>query len=189
MICGVNSKGLFFRVKAYKMNHYFAYGSNLHPVRLLDRVSSARLMGVVQLDGYQLAFHKRSDDGSGKCNLLKTRNSLDTVHGAIYEIEPEHRSVLDEFEGNGYGYTDNQIQIQYLDKEYNCFTYLAQQSLITSNLKPYHWYKEMVVLGAKYLKFPDTYVSTIESVESCDDPDNKRSSENYDVLKKIKNYC
>ena len=171
------------------MIYYFAYGSNLHPVRLLDRVSSAKLIGTVQLDNHRLIFHKKSIDGSSKCNLFKTGESSDLVYGAIYELAPEHKSILDKFEGKGFGYIDNQIQFQYQDREYNCFTYLAQQSHITDSLKPYHWYKEMVVLGAKYLKFPNIYILSIESVESCDDPDKKRSTEKHELLQKIKNYC
>jgi len=170
------------------MIYYFAYGSNLHPMRLLKRVPSAKFIGVVQLSGYKLTFHKRSVDKSSKCNLFKTGDSLDIVYGAIYEIAPEGKSTLDKFEGKGSGYIDNQIQFYYQDNEYNCFTYLAQQSYITDSLKPYHWYKEMVVLGAKYLKFPSTYISSIESVESIDDPENKRSIEKSELLQEIKNY-
>lgn len=171
------------------MIHYFAYGSNLHPMRLMERVSSAKLIGDVQLGNHKLTFHKKSLDGSSKCNLFETGESLDSVYGAIYELAPEHKSILDKFEGKGAGYIDTQIQFQYQGKEYNCFTYLAQQSHITDSLKPYHWYKEMVVLGAKYLKFPNTYISSIESVESMDDPDKKRSNEKDELLQKIKNYC
>ena len=47
--------------------HYLAYGSNLHPLRLTLRVPSARVIGVVEMPGYMLEFHKRSIDGSGKC--------------------------------------------------------------------------------------------------------------------------
>ena len=38
------------------MIHYFAYGSNLYPMRLSERVSSANLIGGVELENYLLAF-------------------------------------------------------------------------------------------------------------------------------------
>ena len=41
------------------MIHYFAYGSNLHPLRLTDRVHCADLVGSVELASHQLAFHKQ----------------------------------------------------------------------------------------------------------------------------------
>jgi gamma-glutamylcyclotransferase len=49
--------------------YYLAYGSNLHPLRLMQRVSSAKVEDVIELPGRQGNFHKRSPDGSGKCNL------------------------------------------------------------------------------------------------------------------------
>ena len=167
---------------------YFAYGSNLHPMRLLERIPSANLISVVELKNYRLTFHKKSTDGSAKCNLLETGESSDSVHGVIYEIKPEHKEKLDGFEGKGQGYTDNQIRFQVQEQEYNCFTYLAQQSHIVDSLKPYHWYKEMVILGAKYLKFPDSYVSSIELVESWGDQNEKRRNEKEVLLQAIRNY-
>jgi hypothetical protein len=66
------------------MIHYFAYGSNLHPVRLIERVPSANLVGVIGLSKHRLAFQKRSKDGSSKCNLFQTGSASDLVYGAIY---------------------------------------------------------------------------------------------------------
>ena len=170
------------------MIHYFAYGSNLHPMRLMERVPSAKLIGTATLDDHCLTFHKRSNDGSSKCNMFETRGASDEIHGAIYEISPEHKSILDGFEGKGYGYIDNQIKLSHQDHEYLCFTYLAQQSHIVDNLKPYHWYKEMVVLGSKYLGFPEAYVSSIDSVESTEDPDHNRMLEKEALLGKMRNF-
>jgi AIG2-like family len=170
------------------MIHYFAYGSNLHPIRLMDRVHSAKLIGVIELDNHRLTFHKKSTDGSSKCNLLETGSPSDSVHGAIYQLALEHKSTLDKFEGKGYGYIDSQIKLQHQGEEYICFTYLAQQSYITDSHKPYHWYKEMVVLGARHLKFPDSYVASIESVESWEDSNEKRRNEKEVLLQRIRNY-
>lgn len=170
------------------MLHYFAYGSNLHPIRLIERVPSANLVGVVELSHHDLIFHKKSHDGSGKCNLFKTGSESDSVHGAIYELDPEHKKVIDKYEGNGFGYTDNLIKLQHQDKEYSCFTYHAQQSHIVDNLKPYHWYKKLVLLGARYLRFPDLYVSTIESVKSIQDPNDSRRKDHEILIDKIINF-
>ena len=38
------------------MIHYFAYGSNLYPMPLSERVFSANLIGGVELENYLLAF-------------------------------------------------------------------------------------------------------------------------------------
>jgi gamma-glutamylcyclotransferase len=164
-----------------KMLSYFAYGSNLHPLRLIERVSSATLVGVVTLTSHRLMFHKHSIDESSKCNVIRTGDENDRVFGAIYEIDPAQKPDLDCIEGRGCGYVDHHLSLQYQGREYTCFTYVAQRSYIVDHLKPYHWYKQLVVLGARYLRFPDVYVCSVESVESMEDPDEQRKKR-YHVL-------
>lgn len=176
----------FFVNTGRRLLYYFAYGSNLHPVRLQERVPSARLIGTTGLNAHQLAFHKRSDDGSSKCTIYKTNNADDVVYGAIYTLDPEHKSLLDKFEGNGLGYTDISITLNHQWLEYNCFTYRAQASHLVADLKPYHWYKEMVMQGAKYLGFPDAYLEKIRSVNSVEDPDHERKREQAMLLNKMR---
>lgn len=170
------------------MIHYFAYGSNLHPLRLTERVPSADLLGVVKQTHHRLSFHKKSNDGSSKCNLFNSGSGADSVYGAIYTLDPEHKSLLDGFEGNGYGYTDQQIKLNHKGREFTCFTYIAQQSHIIDNLGPYHWYKQLVVLGAKHLQFPESYIHSIESIASIEDPDSARKKEKEELIEKIINY-
>ena len=95
---------------------------------------------------------------------------------------------LDCFEGNGNGYHDSQLTVELHGKEYSCFTYFAQQSYIENNLKPYHWYKNLVVLGAKHLQFPDGYVRSIELIESVEDPDETRRKHHEQLIEKIVNF-
>ncbi|MFM9835765.1 MAG: gamma-glutamylcyclotransferase family protein [Methylophilaceae bacterium] len=75
---------------------YLAYGSNLHPVRLKERVSSAKLIGVIELYGYELAFHKLSTDESGKCLLNKTGADSSMVFAALYEFDDKDKGALDD---------------------------------------------------------------------------------------------
>ena len=163
------------------MLYYFAYGSNLHPLRLTERVPSARMIGSVELANHRLAFHKRSRDGSGKCNLQQTGIHTDRVFGAIYALESEHKSLLDSYEGVGSGYLDEPLEILYQGQIYDCFTYRAQPSHIVEDLLPYHWYKQLVLLGARFCQFPPAYIAAIETVSSIDDADAERS-EAHDVL-------
>ena len=168
------------------MIYYFAYGSNLHPMRLGERVPSAELIGVAKHPKHSLTFHKKSNDGSSKCNMFNSDSDL--IYGAIYKLKPEHKNELDKFEGKGYVYIDNQIMLKHNRNEYTCFTYLAQQSHIVDSLKPYHWYKKLVILGAQYLEFPDAYISSIEAVESMEDPDSTRRKEKEVLIESIINY-
>jgi len=170
------------------MLHYFAYGSNLHPIRLTERTPSARLLGVTTLTHHRLVFHKRSHDGSGKCDLLKTGAVSDVVHGALYALDPAHKYALDRYEGKGLGYVEGRIRVQQGGREYSCFTYLAHPSHIVEGIRPYHWYKQLVVLGARYLAFPGSYVSAIEAVASMEDPDESRRLERAVLIKQIERF-
>jgi hypothetical protein len=154
----------------------------------MERVPSAELVGVAKHPNYTLTFHKKSNDGSSKCNMFNSDSESDMIYGAIYKIKPEHKNELDRFEGKGYGYIDNQITLNNNGNGYTCFTYLAQQSHIFDNLKPYHWYKKLVILGARYLEFPDSYISSIEAVESMKDPDPTRRNEKEKLIESIINY-
>lgn len=168
------------------MIYYFAYGSNLHPGRLAERVPSAQLVGTATHPNHQLIFHKRGKDSSAKCNMLNSET--DKIYGAIYSLEPKHKINLDQIEGNGCGYLDHEIMLVHDETEYPCFTYLAQQSHIVDDLKPFHWYKELVILGARYLGFPDPYIASIESVDSMEDPVETRIKEMEALIERISNF-
>jgi len=170
------------------MIFYFAYGSNLHPVRLKERVPSAELVGVATHSAHKLSFDKKSHDGSSKCNIYNSGSDSDLIYGAIYKLKPEHKAVLDRFEGKGKGYIDHSIVLNHNGAEVSCFTYLAQQSHIVDNLKPYHWYKKLVLLGAQYLDFPENYISLITAIDSMRDPDSTREKETQQLIQRMRNY-
>ncbi|MCG8605981.1 gamma-glutamylcyclotransferase [bacterium] len=150
---------------------------------------SAELIGKTEIDGHKLTFHKKSNDGSGKCNFFETGSDSEVVHGAIYSLNPDHKSDLDRFEGLGYGYINSQVLVEHSGIQYPCFTYQAQQSHIDDELKPYHWYKQLVLLGAEYLDFPEPYIDSIKAIESSEDPDQTRKAEKERLIEQIKNYC
>ena len=170
------------------MIYYFAYGSNLHPMRLMQRVPKAELIGVAKHPNHRLSFHKKSTDGSSKCNMLNSGSASDLIYGAIYKFKPEYKHQLDRLEGKGFGYTDNQIVLSHDGNEYTCFAYVAQQSHIVDNLRPYHWYKMLVSLGAKYLGLPSSYILSIEAVRSMEDPDPARRAKMEVLIESIIKY-
>jgi len=163
--------------------YYLAYGSNLHPIRLTERIPSTKFVGVSLLDGYQLHFHKHGTDDSGKCNILNTNNSSHNVYSAIYAIDKEHKSLLDEFEGPGY--VSKEIHVICDEKKLRCFAYFANDSHINDSVEPYHWYKEIVQLGAEYHGFPQDYISHILTFNSKHDPDHTRRDKHENLITKI----
>lgn len=161
------------------MKYYLAYGSNLHPQRLQARVASARPVDTVRLPGWALAFHKRSHDGSAKCNIIETGNRQDVVYAAIFTIARQEKAILDHHEGLGRGYHE---QIFHLPNYGNVFCYRAAAEYIDEQLSPYSWYKRLVVLGSRYHRFPETYIDAIEATPAVDDPDPLRHATNYRII-------
>jgi len=80
------------------------------------------------------------------------------------------------------------MTLEFQGKVTECFTYFPQPSYLEDALKPYHWYKHIVVLGAKYLQFPDAYVHSIERVESIEDPDEASRKEHELLIEEILDY-
>ena len=158
---------------------YLAYGSNLLPQRLRARVPSAQSVTTVRLPGWSLAFHKRGQDGSAKCDLVLRPDTTWIAHGAIYRIHPPHRSLLDEAEGLGHGYELSWLRLEGIGK---VFLYRAMPGHIDPQLKPFSWYVDFVRAGARHHGFPPGYISAIASVASMADPDKERNRANRAVL-------
>ena len=88
---------------------YFAYGSNMLTERLQARVSSASFKSTAILPDYSLRFHKRSTDGSGKCDVVQCAGEL--VHGVFFKIDCVQQDMLDDAEGLGKGYDHLNVKV------------------------------------------------------------------------------
>jgi len=156
---------------------YLAYGSNLHPARLQVRAPAARLLGKTVLTGYELHFHKRSViDDSGKCSISRADKS---VHAAVYELSDRDKALLDEVEGFGIGYRYEVLEIAEFGE---CFTYVATDTHVDDSLRPYSWYKELVLIGCEALQFPKSYIAAVAMVETLEDPDRQRHTEHMRIV-------
>lgn len=148
---------------------YFAYGSNMSSKRLRARTDSARPVGVYTLPAFALRFHKVGRDGSGKCDAFRTGDAADRVVGVLYDLDPQDEGPLDRIEGLGWGYRKEQVEVEGPggDRE-SAFTYCAIR--IDASLRPYSWYLEHVLSGAREAKLPKDYVVEIERQGTTPDP-------------------
>ena len=159
---------------------YAAYGSNLHPLRLSLRLPKSRFEGTGAIGGQRLRFHKRSKDRSGKCNIVAGDGS---IHVAIYELDEQEKDKLDQIEGVGSGYSVETIEVPGFGE---CFTYIATESYIDEQLRPYSWYKELVLVGCDALRLPIDYIAWIQQVTSIDDPDRARHDRNTRIVEQAR---
>jgi len=165
---------------------YFAYGSNMHPNRMKQRVPSAEAVGIARLGKYSVCFHKRGwKDGSGKCNAHFTGDPGDEVIGVIYKVLSSEKSMLDSCEGVGNGYEVRNITVLHDNDKRAVFTYIAEEMHIDDKLVPYSWYKLYVVHGARHHGLPESYILSLNSVRAIEDPDCDRSESELTVLKSL----
>ena len=152
---------------------YFAYGSNLLPRRLEERVGPFAVIGMGICAGYSLAFHKVGKDGSGKGDMCRDQPDSPPVYGAIYRLSAQQRKQLDGFEGAGYAAVD--VALQGPSGPLTAYTYIARPGHINASLQPFRWYRDLVSHGAREHALPAWYVAMIERVPVIDDPDQDRT--------------
>ena len=149
---------------------YFSYGSNMSTPRIKHRVESATVISTARLYEHSLRFHKKSVDGSAKCDIEMTNNPGDIVHGVLFELLAREKHILDRYEGLGSGYNEKQVSLVLPHGEsITAATYYATH--IDASLSPYHWYKEHVIRGAREHALPDEHIKAIEAITSVADPD------------------
>ena len=138
-----------------------------------NRVPSAEPIGIGYVTGHRLTFDKISSDGTGKCDCEAINDAGVRVYGVLYEIPSAEKSALDIAEGLGKGYKEKVIHVfpagdlsgARADQPLEAVTYYATRK--DSALKPFTWYKELVLEGAREHGLPPEYVSEfIEPVET-----------------------
>ena len=156
--------------------HYFAYGSNMSRSRLKARVPSAEALGCWALKGHDLRFHKSSHDGSAKCDAYCTSDAGDVVFGVLFKMDPDEKPALDKAEGLGYGYDEKEVTLTAQDGALitatTCFA-----TNIDVHMKPYSWYLNHVLVGAREALLPADYIELrIASVVAVEDSDRDRDA-------------
>ena len=164
---------------------YFAYGSNLHPLRLADRLSTVVVEGIGSVPGRRLAFHKHGKDGSGKCDAARAGES-ERVFGALFVLGPIQWQKLCRIEGVGAGYESRPVSVDTEAGRVSALTFIAQPEHVDPALSPFDWYRALVVEGARSHGFPNDYIERIDGVHSVADPDSKRAASNWSLVERIR---
>jgi cation transport regulator ChaC len=78
---------------------YFAYGSNMDPRHMLERVPGARPVGPARLEGFRLAFNVYSTEWRGGAANLELDQGAH-VWGVLWEVPEDQVGGLDAFQGH-----------------------------------------------------------------------------------------
>lgn len=159
---------------------YLAYGSNMLPRRIELRLGACEALGAGSLAGYDLRFHKRGRDGSGKCDAFRTCDPSDTLFGVVYSLSLDQRELLDEFEGAGY--VSREISVLTRGGILTAYTYVAREGHVEHGLRPFSWYKSIVVAGARVHALPAHYIERITSIGDLSDPDPERHAHHQAIV-------
>lgn len=155
--------------------HIFAYGANMCSEHLKEYSVSPEVPGEPAcLVAHRLCFTKMSRDGSGKANLEPDLSS--EVWGVLYSVPAAQLPILDRREGSGYARQQKVVHTARAAKV-EAWVYVARASSATQALRPYEWYKRLLVEGAKEHGLPGSYLEALEAIEAVPDPDKVRDAE------------
>lgn len=160
--------------EAVRPMFYLAYGSNLHPGRLIERLGPVECLGRVRLPGWRLVFDKRGSDGSAKANLRACPGTVHEAWGAVFELQPAQYSMLDHFEGAGRGYDSFVLDLKLEGQTIEVVTYLTPGHWRSESARPWSWYRDLVLAGARYHRFPSSIIKALQQLPTLEDPDPER---------------
>lgn len=144
------------------MTSYFAYGSNVSPSVLRTRCAGSTFVGIAHLDGYRMAFTRRSAGwGGGVADLLP--DPARSVWGSVFKLTPDDLNRLDVYEGAPRAYERKLVRVvdpSGLVTEAWCYFVRTKGP----ECVPSHRYWKTIVDGAQEAGLPADYVAYLESL-------------------------
>lgn len=154
----------------------------MHHGRLQVRLPSAKFLSWGKLTGHHFRFHKIGRDGSAKTNIPHSIKSEDQIYGALFQIAPQEKAILDKIENLHEGYEEYKISLETSHQEVQAFTYIAPDDFRDDTLIPFDWYKAFVVLGARMSGLPKEYICLLEGFPEKPDSDEERAKRKWDII-------
>lgn len=136
-----------------KRAYYFAYGSNMLPECLIERIGKFHTAFKAVFPRHKFIYNKKSIDGTAKANVESDDDA--EVHGVCFEIDESDLAILKKYEG---GYDQRNIEIVTDNGNITqAVTYISTStdtSLIASEE-----YKNIVRKGAEHWGLSKSYMS------------------------------
>ena len=151
---------------------YFAYGSNMNPVRLADQRLKERAVQMGpriggRLDGWRLMFNKiaRSPEGAAAGNIVEAPG--EAVHGTLNRMPDAGLAVLDIWEGVAGGHYERRtVPVLRADsgETVEAVTYIALK--VGEGLRPTREYLGHLLAGKDLL--PAAYWEKLKETPTLD---------------------
>ena len=130
---------------------YFAYGANLNLRGMQTRCPGRKPLGTGVLPDHRLVFR-------GAADIEPIAG--EQVHGALYEITPEHLNSLDRFESYPRLYNRKQVEITNENGETVTAT-VYQMTRRNSYSPPNAGYLGIILSGCRQWGIPEAYIRNI----------------------------
>jgi gamma-glutamylcyclotransferase (GGCT)/AIG2-like uncharacterized protein YtfP len=93
------------------VSRYFAYGANMDPRHMLERVPGASVVGPARLDRYRLEFNVYSSEwDGGAANLEPDEDGR--IWGVLWDVPDDQLSGLDAYEGHPVFFRREEVTVQ-----------------------------------------------------------------------------
>ena len=144
---------------------YFAYGSNMNPLRMKERGVQYYSREHLILPEWSLKFHKITfEPNKGAANIVKDRSGV--VEGVLYEVTMEGIVNLDKYEHYPTEYDRVTLTTSHDGIEKEILTYIAHSHKTREGLKPSREYLEHLLAGEDILS--KGYYNMLKEVETLD---------------------
>lgn len=152
---------------------YFAFGSNMLSTRLKRRCPGAGFEAVATAPGREVRFDKRSEDTSGKANLVAGDGPA--AVGVVYRVPAAELRLLDAVEGPGYRREDGlPVTCLRTGRSFEAVTYRAREPV--PGLQPYDWYLALVLAGLAEHAIDAACVGRLRATPFVIDPQRNRTT-------------
>lgn len=132
---------------------YFAYGSNLDPQQLRERIGEWNNSIRSVLSGHRLIFNVKSKRWNGyTANIISTENSSDRVYGVKFRITKQQLEKLTQWEG---------VEPTYLS-EVEAYSYMFSTS--RSGMKPSADYLDTVIRGLIFHDYGNDVITEVRRI-------------------------
>jgi gamma-glutamylcyclotransferase len=146
---------------------FFAVGTNMDEERMRALAPSARCLTVGHVSGFELRWHKRSDEG-GKLSPLGTGDAHDLVWGVLYELDAQGWQEVDAAQ-RAAGYRAKSVGVAGTDGfTHEASMYIARADMVDDSILPTASYRDPIVNAARAQGLPPKYIAELARTPVAD---------------------